>query len=81
LAKHTLFEDNVEQKITSFTEVQNPPLTVGIVLDISASMKPIARGDVARHKSLTGSDKEYFLIGFAETLKVRTDFTPDLSSC
>jgi Ca-activated chloride channel family protein len=75
-----LLEDNVEQKITSFAEVQNAPLTVGIILDISASMKPIARGDVARFKRLTGSDNEYFLIGFAETLQVRTAFTPDLSN-
>lgn len=72
-----LLEDNVEQKITSFAEVQNA--TLGIIFDISASMRPIPRGDVAAYKSLAGSDKEYFLIGFAETIQVRTEFSPDLS--
>lgn len=74
-----LLEGGVEQKITYFAETQNAPVTLGIILDVSGSMNPVPRGDVAAFKNLTRLDNEYFLIGFAATTQMNTDFSPDLS--
>lgn len=75
-----VFEDKVEQSITSFS-TEDSPLSLGIVLDSSGSMNPtmaLARRNGGACMDVGAEDDEYFLIVFSDKLSVNTDFTPDL---
>jgi len=75
-----VMEDKVEQDITYFS-TEDAPMSLGIVLDSSGSMDPImagARRNGGACMDVGSQDDEYFLIVFADKLKVNTDFTPDL---
>jgi len=75
-----LFEDKIEQSVTSFS-TEDSPLSLGIVLDSSSSMGPImelAKRNGGACTTVGAEDDEYFLIVFADKLKVNTDFTSDL---
>jgi Ca-activated chloride channel homolog len=74
-----VLEDGVEQKVTYFSETRDVPVTLGIILDVSGSMTPVPRGDVAGFNNLTRLDDEYFLITFAATTQMNTDFSANLS--
>ena len=73
-----IYENNVEQTITHFT---NDPsaLSVGIVLDISGSMKAnilSARNSVIRFLERGNAQDEYFLVTFNDRTALVQDFTP-----
>jgi len=75
-----LSEDKVPQEITYFSS-EDIPLSVGIILDVSGSMKDKLK--TAVEAALTfmkgGSpDDEYFLIEFADKPTDTTDFTNDI---
>jgi Ca-activated chloride channel family protein len=76
-----LFEDKIEQKIEYFA-MEDTPLTVGIIFDVSASMSP--NMEKAKDAALTflasgNRDDEYFLIEFSDRPKLIQDFTTDIS--
>jgi len=84
LEKHHfhIFEDKVEQTITTFS-TEDAPMSLGIILDSSGSMDPImtsARRNGGACLDVGTQDDEYFLIVFADKLKVNTDFTSDLQN-
>jgi VWFA-related protein len=61
-----VFEDGVEQKIQVF-RLEDGPLSIGVLVDISASMRPIAenlRQAVERFAGTAGPEDEFFLIEF-----------------
>jgi len=76
-----IFEDRVEQQILDFSS-EDVPLSVGIVFDVSGSMKQ--RLDVAREavgtflRTLTPSD-EYLLVEFNNSTRITQTFTTDIS--
>jgi Ca-activated chloride channel family protein len=75
-----VYEDKVEQSISSFS-TEDSPMSLGIVLDSSGSMSPVsalARRNGGACTDVGAADDEYFLIVFADKLKVNTDFTSDL---
>jgi Ca-activated chloride channel family protein len=74
-----IWEDKIEQKIESFA-VEESPVAVGIVFDISGSMKSSL--EQAREAALTflksvNADDEYFLVLFADRPRLAQDFTRD----
>ena len=76
-----VFEDRVEQQIEFFSS-EDVPLSVGIVFDVSGSMKQ--KLDVARDavgtflRTLTPSD-EHLLVEFSTNPQVTQGFTTDVS--
>jgi len=75
----TVFEDKVKQEINFFSEM-DAPVSIGIVFDISGSMKPrISSAQQALRKMMDTSNKDddYFLITFASNAKMVQDFTTD----
>jgi Ca-activated chloride channel family protein len=73
-------EDKVAQEITYFS-TEDAPMSLGIVLDSSGSMNPImnsARRNGSACTDMGTEEDEYFLIVFADRLKVNTEFTTDL---
>jgi Ca-activated chloride channel homolog len=81
-----LFDDKVPQKIQFFSD-HDAPISVGIIFDISGSMKGrIDRSqDALRRFCSLGHDRdEYFLVTFNSGAKLTQDFTPDsrvITSC
>lgn len=77
-----LWEDNVEQEILH-ASTEDVPISVGIILDISGSMKD--KLDVARNAATTflrtvmNRDDEFFLLDFADRPRVAVDFTTEIS--
>jgi Ca-activated chloride channel homolog len=74
-----LFDDKVPQNIEFFSD-EDVPITIGIVFDISGSMKGrIARShDALRRFCDTGHEQdEYFLVTFNNGAKLLQDFTLD----
>lgn len=74
-----LFEDNVEQKIVSFCQ-EEEPVSMGLIFDASGSMRRTIDRSVAAveqfvNTSLPGD--EFFLVRFSETPKLVTGFTTD----
>ena len=76
-----IFEDRVEQD-TEYFSAEDVPLSLGIVFDVSGSMKDklsIAR-DAAVAFLKTGSpEDEYFLAEFSAKPSIAQDFTTDIS--
>jgi Ca-activated chloride channel family protein len=72
-----VFEDNVEQKITSFSR-EDGPVSVGFIFDTSSSMKgrmePSIAGIQQFLKTLMPSD-EYFLVRFNDRPNLVQNFT------
>jgi VWFA-related protein len=78
-ANFRVFEDEIEQKITYFSE-DDAPLSVGLVFDSSGSMsnkiRKSANAAAAFFKTANASD-EFFLVEFGERPKLVTPFTLD----
>lgn len=76
-----IWEDKVEQKILYFS-AEDVPLSVGIIFDISGSMKDkignAQRAAATFFKSGTRDD-EYFEIKFADRPQIASDFTTDIT--
>ena len=72
-----LFEDNVEQEITSFTS-EDAPLSVGLVFDISGSMSNKihrARQAAASFFRSANPEDEFFLVQFNDKPELTIPFT------
>jgi Ca-activated chloride channel family protein len=75
-----LEEDGKPQRITHFSQDQNVPVSVGILLDTSASMDRKIRtavDAVDRFSRRIHQDDEIFLITFSGRPELRQDFTDD----
>ena len=73
----SIFEDKVEQTLSHFFS-NKAPISVGIILDVSGSMKDkiaSAHGSVVRFLEGGNEGDEYFLIAFNERGTVVQDFT------
>lgn len=76
-----LWEDKVQQKVATFSS-EDVPISVGVILDVSGSMKDkIATAvDAAGTFLKSGSpDDEYFLSVFSNKPQVISDFTTDIT--
>ena len=76
-----LWEDRIEQKIEYFA-IEDLPITVGIILDVSASMNSnLARAKEAALTFLSSGnrDDEYFLVQFSDRPKLVQEFTSDIA--
>ena len=74
-----LFDDRVEQTVTHFA-MDDEPVAVGIVLDISGSMGGklrLAREAAAQFFKSANTDDEFFLVEFNDTPRLVTSLTPD----
>jgi len=77
-----VYEDKVEQPITHFTQ-ESAPISVGILFDISGSMKEnihTARNSVVRFLESGNSDDEFFLVTFNQKTTLVQSFTHQSSS-
>ena len=75
-----LYEDNVEQQITSFDQ-EDVPVTMGIILDLSGSMRSkLIQVQNAASSFIRASNPQdqVFLIGFTEEVELLQDFTSDI---
>jgi len=76
-----IWEDKVQQSIEYFSE-EDMPLSLGVIFDISGSMKEklsIARDSAVSFLQTGNPDDEYFLVEFANRPTVTQDFTTDIS--
>jgi Ca-activated chloride channel family protein len=77
-----VFEDAVGQNIVSFSQ-EDVPVTLGIVLDTSGSMRSkfdgVTKAALAFIRA-SNSDDEVFLIGFNDEVELLEDFTSDLDA-
>jgi Ca-activated chloride channel family protein len=77
-----LWEDNVEQEILN-ASTEDVPLSVGIILDVSGSMKDklgVARDAATTFlRTVMNRDDEFFLLDFADRPRVVVDFTREIS--
>lgn len=74
-----IYEDNVEQTITHFSQ-QSAPISAGIIFDVSASMKDNnnfqkAKSAIARFLESGNPEDENFLITFNNKTNLTHDFT------
>ncbi len=79
-----VFEDKVEQEIVHFDQ-QSAPISVGIIFDISGSMKENAnikkaKSAIARFLEYGKAEDEYLLITFNQTTKLVRDFSQKAST-
>lgn len=77
-----VFEDKVEQAISHFTQ-ESAPISVGILFDISGSMKDnihTARNSVVRFLEAGNPDDEFFLVTFNQKTTLVQSFTHQSSS-
>lgn len=79
-----VFEDKVEQEIMHF-EQESAPISVGIIFDISGSMKENsnikkAKGAIARFLEFGKPEDEYLLITFNQSTKLVRDFSQKAST-
>jgi Ca-activated chloride channel homolog len=75
-----VWEDKIEQRIEYFS-AENVPLSVGIIFDISGSMKDkltAARAAASTFLRMGDLEDEYFLIQFSDSPKIVQDFTTDI---
>ena len=76
-----VWEDKVEQKITYFSS-EDVPVSVGIIFDISGSMKDkIAAATRAAQTFVRSGTKEdeYFEVQFADRPRIASEFTSDIT--
>ncbi len=76
-----VYEDNIEQKITHFSQ-ESAPISVGFIFDISGSMGynkniRLAKRDFLPFLQSRNQDDEYFLITFNKTVKLVEAFTEE----
>lgn len=79
-----IFEDKVEQPITHFSQ-QSAPISVGIVFDVSGSMKDNnnikkAKNAITRFLESGNPDDEYFLVTFNQKTTLVQSFTAQSAS-
>lgn len=77
-----IWEDKVEQDVTYFS-AEDVPLSVGIIFDISGSMKDklsVARDAAVTFLKMGTPDDESFLVEFSERPQIAVDFTTDISA-
>jgi Ca-activated chloride channel family protein len=77
-----LFEDKVEQSIVHFTQEQ-APISVGIIFDISGSMKEYfasAKKSILRFLESGSPHDEFFLVSFNHKVALEADFTNQSSN-
>ena len=79
-----IFEDKVEQTITHFSQ-EEAPISVGIVFDISSSMKDNenirkARNSITRFLQSMNPEDEAFLIAFNEQANLAQRFTDQVGT-
>ena len=74
----TIFEDGVEQQVAFFSHDVNVPVSLGILVDVSGSMRYKIQQSLqtAREVAMALSpDDEVFIVTFADDSNVLTDFT------
>jgi Ca-activated chloride channel family protein len=75
-----LFEDGVQQSLVSFTQ-EDVPISMGILLDLSGSMKPkidqVTKAALAFIRASNPRD-QVFLIGFSDEVELLQDYTSDI---
>jgi len=77
-----IYEDKVEQSVSHFTQ-ESAPISVGILFDISGSMKDnihTARNSVVRFLEAGNPDDEFFLVTFNQKTTLVQSFTHQSSS-
>jgi Ca-activated chloride channel family protein len=79
-----VFEEKVEQDIAHFSQ-QAAPISVGILFDMSGSMKSnnninSARSALTRFMQSSNPEDEFFLINFNQSTTLTKDFTSDPSA-
>jgi VWFA-related protein len=75
-----LFDDHVEQKLTQFG-MDDEPVAVGLVFDISGSMGPklrVSRQAAAQFFRSANPDDEFFLVEFNDTPRLVVPLTQDV---
>jgi VWFA-related protein len=74
-----VFDDRVEQTVTHFA-MDDEPVAVGLVFDISGSMGPklrLARLAAAQFFKSSNPDDEFFLVEFNDSPRLVTPLTPE----
>jgi len=76
-----IYEDKVEQRIPAFRE-ESAPVSVGIILDVSGSMKTngsirSARAALGRFLECANLEDEFFMMAFNQEASLVSDFTHD----
>jgi Ca-activated chloride channel family protein len=79
-----IYEDKVEQTISQFSQ-QSAPISVGLIFDVSASMKDNnnikkAKGAISRFLQSGNPEDEYFLITFNQKTTLVQSFTAQSSA-
>lgn len=79
-----IYEDNVEQTVTYFSQ-QAAPISAGLIFDVSASMKDNnnirkAKNAIARFLESGNAEDENFLITFNNKTNLAQDFTDQSTS-
>ncbi|HEX8986058.1 MAG TPA: VWA domain-containing protein [Bryobacteraceae bacterium] len=75
-----VFDDNIEQVVTDFS-MDDEPVAVGLVFDISGSMAPrmrVAREAASAFFKTANDNDEFFLVEFNDKPKLVAPLTPDL---
>lgn len=79
--KFKVFEDGLPQEIVSFSN-EDAPSSVGLVFDVSGSMKNkmrVAREAAHRLLETANPEDEYFLVTFSDRPTMEVDLTQDIS--
>lgn len=74
----TLFEDGIEQEISFFSHDEQVPVSIGVMVDVSGSMRHKLQQSLqtAREVAMALSpEDEVFIMTYAEDSNVLTDFT------
>jgi VWFA-related protein len=75
-----LFEDGIQQSLASITQ-EDVPISMGILLDLSGSMKPkidqVTKAALAFIRASNPRD-QVFLIGFSDEVELLQDYTSDI---
>ena len=79
-----VYEDNIEQTISHFSQ-EAAPISVGIIFDVSASMKDNnnirkAKNAIIRFLQSGNPEDEYFLVTFNNKTNLAQSFTDQSSS-
>src|SRR5215469_6553674 len=75
-----IFEDGVEQAITSFSN-EDAPLSIGLIVDVSGSMGlklRLSSGAVSQFLKTMNSSDEAFLVEFADQAALMLPFTHEM---
>jgi Ca-activated chloride channel homolog len=78
-----VYEDKVEQNISMFTQ-ESSPVSIGILLDISGSMKAhnnieAARAALTQLLAQANPGEEFFFMTFSDDVHLVSDFTQDIA--